>query len=548
MNKPAPQLANKSNVTTLNQTGVLQRKCASCGNHTVAGGKCEECEKQGSQLQRKTASQGEPGEVPTIVYDVLNSPGHPLDAQTRAIFELRFGHDFSRVSVHTDAKAAESAQSVNALAYTVGNNVVFGAGQYAPETMAGQRLLAHELTHTVQQNGAMSKSMPVTLGATNDTSEKEASQAAQAISSGAASYQVQGNAAASVQRKMPGGDPLHQPMVDKFRREHGLPESGVDEFGTHVGPSTAEIKYGIPAKAGVLADELQKLINVATWKEIRKRAYPKESAPGIQRAKDRKAGKLPDLTGLGQIKVLEHFATQVRSIQTNWSSLATADNRVKELGKAASVELTSVNVPGFLIVDKQPMEFKGFFSPRGWKFVIQQELVSNTSLSNQDAAELSNTTLHECRHAEQHFLSARHSAGVNGKDSAALVAEQHIPKVIADEAVAKKFDASTDAATKALGKEMHKAMITEGADNQAISNDDGIDDLNTKRGEAEAALKNLQAVPTAKTIAEATAKRNALQAQIIIVEQKYTPYRNIPYEFDAHEVGDAAEQAFKEWK
>jgi len=67
--------------------------------------------------------------------------------------EPRFGHDFSQVRVHTNAKVAESARAVNALAYTVGRDVVFGVGQYAPTTSAGQRLLAHELTHVVQQQG-----------------------------------------------------------------------------------------------------------------------------------------------------------------------------------------------------------------------------------------------------------------------------------------------------------------------------------------------------------------------------------------------------------
>lgn len=81
----------------------------------------------------------------------MSSPGQPLDAGTRAFMEPRFGQDFSQVRVHTDAKAAESTQAVNAVAYTVGRNVVFGAGQYAPGTSEGRRLMAHELTHVVQQ-------------------------------------------------------------------------------------------------------------------------------------------------------------------------------------------------------------------------------------------------------------------------------------------------------------------------------------------------------------------------------------------------------------
>jgi hypothetical protein len=84
---------------------------------------------------------------------VLETVGQPLDAPTRSFFAARFGHDFANVRVHADAQAAESARSVSALAYTVGSHVVFGAGQYAPNTSAGKRLLAHELTHVIQQSG-----------------------------------------------------------------------------------------------------------------------------------------------------------------------------------------------------------------------------------------------------------------------------------------------------------------------------------------------------------------------------------------------------------
>src|SRR6185503_3193105 len=76
--------------------------------------------------------------VPPIVNQVLQSTGQPLDTGTRAFFEPRFGHDFSNVRVHTDSRSAESAQSVNAHAYTVGRDVVFDAGHYAPETAAGR--------------------------------------------------------------------------------------------------------------------------------------------------------------------------------------------------------------------------------------------------------------------------------------------------------------------------------------------------------------------------------------------------------------------------
>ena len=88
-----------------------------------------------------------------MVHRVLATPGQPLDGATREFFSSRFGHDFAHVRVHADAGAAESARSVHALAYTVGSDVVFGAGQYAPGTRAGKQLLAHELAHVVQQSG-----------------------------------------------------------------------------------------------------------------------------------------------------------------------------------------------------------------------------------------------------------------------------------------------------------------------------------------------------------------------------------------------------------
>jgi Domain of unknown function (DUF4157) len=89
--------------------------------------------------------------VPPIIDEVVSSPGQPLDTVTRSFIEPRFGHDFSEVRVHTDGKAAESARAVNAQAYTVGSDVVFGTGRYAPGSAEGTRLLAHELTHVVQQ-------------------------------------------------------------------------------------------------------------------------------------------------------------------------------------------------------------------------------------------------------------------------------------------------------------------------------------------------------------------------------------------------------------
>jgi hypothetical protein len=94
--------------------------------------------------------------APAIVHQELRSPGQPLAHATRSFMEARFGHDLSNVRIHDGNHAAASAKSIGARAYTVGNEIVFAAGEYAPASHAGRRLVAHELAHVVQQSGATS--------------------------------------------------------------------------------------------------------------------------------------------------------------------------------------------------------------------------------------------------------------------------------------------------------------------------------------------------------------------------------------------------------
>jgi hypothetical protein len=128
----------------------LQRKCA-----------CDTTETDDlSTLQRSHEDATPLSEAPPIVHDALRSAGQPLDAATRALMEPRFGHDFGEVRVHTGPTAAASARAVRAQAYTVGQQIVFGTGRFAPQTPAGQRLLAHELTHVVQLSGGNRAPVP----------------------------------------------------------------------------------------------------------------------------------------------------------------------------------------------------------------------------------------------------------------------------------------------------------------------------------------------------------------------------------------------------
>ncbi len=121
-------------------------------------------------------------DAPVGVSRVLASPGQPLEGETRALMEPRFAHDFSGVRVHTDGQAAESARAVDAQAYTVGRHLVFSAGHYAPATAAGRALLAHELTHVVQQGSTSPAPDAIhVLGAQDDPLESEARQVAASI-------------------------------------------------------------------------------------------------------------------------------------------------------------------------------------------------------------------------------------------------------------------------------------------------------------------------------------------------------------------------------
>jgi Domain of unknown function (DUF4157) len=179
-------------------SGLLQRQCA-CGTHSAGGGECAECSEKKSSLQRKltigasndpleqeadrVADQvmaapahavvsgtppriqrfakqpvGESNTAPASVDSVIAGSGRPLEPTLRQDMEQRFGHDFSQVRVHTGAAADRSARDVNANAYTAGHNIVFDAARFEPGTHEGRRLIAHELTHVVQQSGSNSTS------------------------------------------------------------------------------------------------------------------------------------------------------------------------------------------------------------------------------------------------------------------------------------------------------------------------------------------------------------------------------------------------------
>ena len=119
---------------------------------------CAKCEEESKELpvQRAEATSETPQITPAVANNIsaLQGGGSPLPAPTRAFFEPRFGADLSQVRLHTDSRAADTAKSIDAKAFTVGQHIAFGANQYAPDSAHGQHLLAHELTHTIQQSAA----------------------------------------------------------------------------------------------------------------------------------------------------------------------------------------------------------------------------------------------------------------------------------------------------------------------------------------------------------------------------------------------------------
>ena len=158
-------------------------------------------------------------EEPSPVKDVVGSGGgQPLDATTRAFMEARIGGDFGDVRIHTDAKATESARAVQANAYTVGHDVVFRSDQWSPGTDSGQRMLAHELTHVVQQSAGPVDGTPapggIRLSDPSDRFEREADQVADQVMSAAPDVQRQEDEEEELQMS-----PVHDGTVQREEDE-----------------------------------------------------------------------------------------------------------------------------------------------------------------------------------------------------------------------------------------------------------------------------------------------------------------------------------------
>ncbi|HSZ60715.1 MAG TPA: DUF4157 domain-containing protein [Terriglobales bacterium] len=248
----------------------MQRKCA-CGG---SGGDCSckgKKEKEEGLLHRKEQGASPKAAAPAIVHEVLRSPGHRLDTATRAFFEPRLGYDLSQVRIHSDSRAAESARSVNALAYTVGSNIVFAVDRYTPQSAAGQRLLAHELTHVLQQSNYLGSP----LKKDTEIVSADGFQRRYAVQRSESSEVTRDNASTVVVRANPSQPLLSRAWVscneppDCPARETGeqrraasaslevaaldAPETGEIVFGFNIGSSRAASLHGNTTWAGFAA-------------------------------------------------------------------------------------------------------------------------------------------------------------------------------------------------------------------------------------------------------------------------------------------------------
>ncbi len=254
-------------VTTVS-SALLQRQC-DCGQHTTAGGECEECKKKKGMLQRQATNGAEPRSVPPIVHEVLRSPGQALDRSTRGFLEPRFGRDFSQVRVHTDARASESARAVAAAAYTVGNNIVFGAGRYAPHSNTGMRLMAHELTHVLQQSGSNGTFQgKLLMNTPGDGFEQEADASASAVMESRAPALRLSNPQSMLSRQ--GCEPPTRPRTEDGREIlpcDTQPRTGTGEHGR----DTPSCETQTRSRPGENGHEIQ-IQRIVTAGECRRRA------------------------------------------------------------------------------------------------------------------------------------------------------------------------------------------------------------------------------------------------------------------------------------
>lgn len=453
---------------------------------------------------------------------VQMGPGRALDGVAAKAAAAVLGQAPGDVQVHIGPEAEKFVAQHQARAVTVGNHIAFGVGEYRPGTPGGDTLIAHEIAHVIQMRGA-DPAGPVGRG--GGGAETEADHAAEGIV--AAQHGVAGEAAG---RDRPTVSP--QPLA-------------LHKDDTKAGSKPDPIK-----KAALeLADQVGQEVADSTRDKVRDRLYAQYSAPNKQLARDRRARKVSDLTGLGAVAQIDEIVRRFRSFLPAWSDKdMDADKRALAMYQLAQAMLVTVGVPQFEGYALDDMKPKGAFSSGDWRFHFQKQMMANNAPSQDDQANLVNALAHESRHAEQSWVAARVAAGKGMKPDDIADAVGILPK-IAGLAKKQPITARTaSAAELAFGNAMFDAEVTHKTTNLNLEAvvAAASKDLTARNDACGKAVAKLRGSPTTAEMAATVKARDALRAAVTAYGDAYRDYRHIPFEADAHEVGDAAATAFVE--
>lgn len=424
----------------------------------------------------------------------------------QAAIERSFGRPLPALA-YTDEAASHASQSLNADAFAMGRQVAFAS------TNPDLELAAHEAAHVVQ--GTSGVRLPSGVG----TFEAHADAVAARVAEGSSAT-----------------DLLERGPVAPLEVRRGRNKGHMRERASKGMTDEAYAKD--------LAKKMSRLIAWAEWDRIRISAYPRASNAGRQRTKKRLDGRVQELGGLGASVAIDDFVRQMKEVQHKWANQS-EDQRIAAITRVIDTALGRAGVCSLLRpVIPTEASYQGAFCRDDWDMEINQKLLEKPELTDRDAAMLSNTLLHEARHAEQVFRAARLAAGRPRELSReALQNEFRIPAAVAH-VLKPTIGEAPPLQDLEFSQEMHKAWVTEGVKNQKITDEDYLKEMKQARKNAEAARRELLESPSQGTIEAALQAHQELADAIDEMKRRYLLYRNIPYEKDAHEVGDAAESAF----
>ncbi|HET6974142.1 MAG TPA: DUF4157 domain-containing protein, partial [Pyrinomonadaceae bacterium] len=347
-----PEKVTAPAIATKQDERLLRRKCACGGGSAGLTGACKDCDENRLRVQRRALTSTRTFGPTNLVTDVLAEEGQDLDESTRIFMETELGHDFRRVRVHTNARASDSARAVNALAYTVGSDIVFASGSYQPHAHAGRHLIAHELVHTLQQNSQpRGQQAKLEIGEENDGFEREADQIADNVMRRSFTGAVP-QPPSPPQLPTSSVAPLIQrtPATEASAKPEGS-ESATPVPSLIVEDDAAELGPGQMRKSQFL-DELRAAACTAADTELKRVGRSTEACPYIARAFERYRTFEPHRLERG----LRRYAPEAAGATSASQYIAAVGARV---GRAVGVWATTGEITDV------PEELKGEFGVAG---------------------------------------------------------------------------------------------------------------------------------------------------------------------------------------